>query len=194
MVCNGHKWSLFQWINALHSPNIYTMRVIPNFGNFYSIWVFLFKDTILLCEWHVTPFREKAPTGTTPEDMENWFGLTLAMTLCQVRVMISGVMRHRVIDSCHLPPAFGVHYGMPHNQYCLACFWQINWWSVSAWSWLPVQCIINAFIVSRIKLVSPSYFLLLDEIMLGWRLTTLWTEFLIRPKSRESPKELWWNS
>lgn len=115
--------------------------------------------------------QKKKHQSTTENELEKWFGITLACTLFERQGR--DLWRSEFYSqSCCLSAVFGIHYGMSRNRYdeiqsCLQS---------GAFSdeqllenpWLPVQCFIDGFNATCVKYVNPGTYLLIDEIMSPW--------------------------
>eukprot|EP00731_Ephydatia_muelleri_P001846 Em0001g1846a len=180
LIAHGLKWTLEECISMdvcrdqpkntiINFPN----GVVPDLGNFYSIWKLLFPYDIMPdCVQNTSLLLEKGGLPpTTSTEMEKWFGITFARTLFkeQGRDLWRTEMH---VESCCLPAAFGTRFGMSRNRYdsILSClrFGKFSDLELLHNPWLPVQCFIDAFNTNQTKIVSPGTFILLDEIMSSW--------------------------
>eukprot|EP00731_Ephydatia_muelleri_P031198 Em0022g712a len=127
LIAHGLKWTLEECISmdvcrdqpkntVINFPN----GVVPDFGNFYSIWKLLFPYDIMPdCVQNTSLLLEKGglpPTAST--EMEKWFGIIFARTLFkeQGRDLWRTEMH---VESCCLPAAFGTRFGMSRNRQCI---------------------------------------------------------------------------
>eukprot|EP00731_Ephydatia_muelleri_P024545 Em0016g816a len=124
LIAHGLKWTLEECISMdicrnqpkntiINFPN----GVVPDFGNFYSIWKLLFPYDIMPdCVQNTSLLLEKGGLPpTTSTEMEKWFGITFARTLFkeQGRDLWRTEMH---VESCCLPAAFGTRFGMSRNR------------------------------------------------------------------------------
>ena len=156
-----------------HTVINFPMGIVPDVDNIYSMWSLFFPYCIMDSCIKSTSERlqKKKYQGTTENELEKWFGITLARTLFERQGR--DLWRSEFYSqSCCLPAAFGIRYGMSRNRYdeiqsCLQ-FGTFSDEQLLENPWLPVQCFIDGFNATRVKYVNPGTYLLIDEIMSPW--------------------------